>query len=202
MVRFQIIVLTILLLRVCHLLETWIREYPNDFAAKGTVGALSALITSIISKTHLLHYGSEFLPFLEQLPSLEEEDTAWALKVDTADTDSDTNCGSEDDETRVEVGDMDGNDAASVRALSSSSKSMVPPKERKPNLPLTHSSFPTLQTEPTPKQLLKDLVKLSNELLTYDSDDIAKEITRREVELFLQIKVLINSCLNSKLLLS
>ncbi len=190
------------MLRVCHLLETWIREYPSDFAAKGTAGALNALIISIISKTHLLHYGSEFLPFLEQLPSLEEEDTAWALKVDTADTDSDTNCGSEDDETRVKVEDTVGNDSARVRAMSSSSKGTVPSRERKPSLPLTSSSFPTLQTEPTPKQLLKELVKLSNELLTYDSDDIAKEITRREVELFLKIKVLVNSCLNPKLLLS
>jgi len=196
MVRFQIIVFTNLSLRVCHLLETWIRDYPNDFAAKGTVGALNALIKSIISKTHLLHYGSEFLPFFEQLPSLKEEDTAWALKVDTADTDSDTYCGSEDDETRVEVGDTVGNDAASVRAMSSSSKNTVPPRERKSSLPLTKSPFPTLQTEPTPKQLLKDLVKLANELLTYDSDDIAKEITRREVELFLKIKVLVNSCSN------
>lgn len=166
-------------------METWIRDYPNDFAAKGTIGALNALIKSIISKTHLLHYGSEFLPFLEQVPTLEEEDAAWALKAVVEDTDSETYYGSEDDETRVEVEDTD---VASVRALSSSSKNTVPSRERKSSIPLT-KTFSASQVEPTPKQMLKDLVKLSNELLTYDSDDIAKEITRRGVELFLKIKV-------------
>ena len=69
-------------MRICHLLELWIGDDPHDFAVRGTAGALSALVKSIISKTYLLHYGSEFLPFLELLSSLFDKDVAWALKID------------------------------------------------------------------------------------------------------------------------
>jgi hypothetical protein len=96
-----------------------------------------------------------------------------SVGTDNEDTESETYCGIEDGETHV---DVEGADAASVRALSSCSKGTVPSRERK-SIPLT-KTFSTSQTEPTPKQMLKDLVKLSNELLTYDSDDVAKEITR------------------------
>jgi hypothetical protein len=180
------------LIRICHLLETWTRDYPNDFAVKGTVGALSALNASIKSKTHLLHYASEFQPFEEQIPSLKEQDTAWGLKTDIVDTDSESFYESEDDETRVEAENPATSDAASVRPLSSSSKDTIPSRERKSSFPLAKTLFSPSQTEPTTKQLLKDLVKLANEVLTYDSDDIANEITRRNVELFLKIQVQTN----------
>lgn len=183
---FQFIILTLFLIRVCHLLEVWIKDYPNDFAVKGTTGALSALVNSINLKTPLLHYGSEFGPFLDQLPNLKEENAAWALKADIVDTDSEDYYESEDDETRVEPNDPAVNDADSTQALSFSS---VPSKERKPSVPSTKALFSTSQTEPTPKQLLKDLVKLANEVLAIDSDDIAKEITRQGVAQFLKIKV-------------
>jgi hypothetical protein len=78
---------------------------------------------------------------------LEEEDTAWALKADIEDNDSETYDTSEDDETRVEVEDAD---AESVRALSSISKCTEPPSR---SLPLM-KTFSTTQAEPTPKSLL------------------------------------------------
>lgn len=128
---------------------------------------------------------------MEQFPSLVEGDTAWALKADIVDTDSEDYCDSEEDEAPVETEEDETviNDAASVEPLCSSPKGTEPSRERKSSVPLTKTLFSTSQAEPTPKQLLKDLVKLSNEVSTYDSDDIAKEITRQGVELFLKIKV-------------
>jgi threonyl-tRNA synthetase len=67
---------------ICRLLADWIHDYPHDFAVRDTAGALSALVKSIIAKTHLIHYGLEFLPFLEVLPNLVDQDTIWALKVE------------------------------------------------------------------------------------------------------------------------
>ena len=82
------------------MLETWIHDYPHDFA-RGTIGALNALIKSIISRTHLFHYGSGFLLFLEQLPSV-DQDAAWALKADISDTDTlEEDDDDADDETGV-----------------------------------------------------------------------------------------------------
>ena len=81
------------------MLETWIHDYPHDFA-RGTIGALNALIKSIISRTHLFHYGSGFLLFLEQLPSV-DQDAAWALKADISDTDTLEEDDDDDDEIGV-----------------------------------------------------------------------------------------------------
>ena len=53
--------------RICQLLDQWISLYPTDFAVSGASGALAALIKSILNKTYLLHYGAEFLPFLEMV---------------------------------------------------------------------------------------------------------------------------------------
>lgn len=75
--------------RICWLLDHWTRLYPSDFAVPGTAGALSALIKSVIGKTYLLHYGSEFIPFMDMLPTLKDQDTAWAMKVQEPKDDSD-----------------------------------------------------------------------------------------------------------------
>lgn len=188
-------------MRICHLLETWIRDYPHDFAVRGTAGALSALIQSIISKTYLLHYGSDFLPFLDMLPNLVDQDVAWALKVDDTVDGSDDSYSlfEEDDETQVS--DLDptvpGNDLP-IDAR----QNAVPPlpsfssRERKPSLPLplvlaSGSALGASQnefTDTSEKQQIKDLVRLAQEVLALDPDDIAQEITKLEVKLFLDIQ--------------
>lgn len=170
--------------RICHLLETWIRDYPNDFAVKGTVGALTALVKSIISKTHLLHYGSEFVPFLEQLPSLVEEDAAWSIKAENLDTDSVYN--DEEEEDLLEREESSVEDTTSLISTGT-----FPSRERKSSLPLDktlqQTAVPT--NDPLPKHPLKDLVKLATEVFMTDSEEIAQEITRQCATQFLVIKV-------------
>ncbi|KAF8973945.1 ras guanine nucleotide exchange factor domain-containing protein [Flammula alnicola] len=183
-------------LRICHLLETWIRDYAHDFAVKGTAGALNALIKSIISKTHLLHYGSEFLPFLEQLPGLVDEDSAWALKVEILDTDSDDYAPEDEDDEETRIDETESFETAgSPQAPSSSPKIIFPSRERKASLPLprallspqTNGLHPTTYDQ-SPKQHIRDLTKLAQDVLNTDSDDIAQEITRQGVRRFLAIK--------------
>lgn len=177
------------------MLETWIRSYPTDFAVKGALGALNALIKSIISKTHLLHYGSEFLPFLEQLPGLKDEDGTWALRVEGSDTDSEGYNDEEDEEdTRVEHEEVD-IDVTSNGPVSFGSKIVVT-RERKPSLPLPKALLsPSQNAEPLPKQLIKDLVKLANEVLAVDAEQVARQITKQFATLFLTIKVWVNVAL-------
>src|SRR5258708_1392667 len=65
---------------ICNLLYEWKEQYPSDFGAPGTFGAFSALLKQIISNVHLVHYGSDLLPFLEDVPTLKDADTMWAKK--------------------------------------------------------------------------------------------------------------------------
>jgi hypothetical protein len=183
--------------RICNLLETWIREFPYDFAVKGTAGALIALIKSIISKTHLLHYGSEFLPFLEQLPSLVDQDATWALKSEVSDADSDV-YSLEDEDEGHKIEDKEESDTGSepqTVALSSSrpaaSSTSPQSRERKSSLPLPRAllSPSSIPTEHNPKQHLRDLVKLAQEVSGIDSEEIAQEITKQGVRKFLMIRV-------------
>ncbi|KAL1738736.1 hypothetical protein HDZ31DRAFT_11016, partial [Schizophyllum fasciatum] len=85
-------------MRICHLLETWIHDYPHDFAVKGSYGALNALVRSIVSKTYLLHYGSDFLPFVEQALTYQDTDSQWAKPVDDFDDTEDEMSILEDEE--------------------------------------------------------------------------------------------------------
>jgi len=171
--------------RICHLLETWIRDYPHDFSVKGTAGALNALIKSIISKTHLLHYGSEFLPFLEQLPNLEDQDSAWALKAEISDGDSDeyTPEDENDEETLTTKSEVESDTLIS----SDPHQDAFHSRERKSSLPLPKALLSSDGITP-PKQHIRDLVKLAQTVLNTDSDHIAQEITRLGVHLFLKIK--------------
>jgi hypothetical protein len=184
------------------LLEIWIRDYPYDFAVRGTAGALSALIKSIISKTYLLHYGSDFLPFLEVLPSLVDKDAAWALKVEETEDESDDSYSmiDEDDES-VHKADLESSSAINLSPVSTSSVTRVQPpsqttsRERKGSLPITARNFMTPtqsieHTELTAKQQLKELQRIAQEVNKIDSEDIAQEITRLEVKLFLEIEVI------------
>ncbi|KAF5390357.1 hypothetical protein D9757_002906 [Collybiopsis confluens] len=182
--------------RICHLLEVWIQDYKYDFAVRGTAGALSALIKSIISKTYLLHYGSDFLPLLEVLPTLVDQDSAWALKADDPADDSDDSYSliDDDDESVKSVTKVSPpTDEASV-------STNLPSRSRKPSLPLltTKALFPSSGSsngsaesdnmEFTTKQQLRELVKLANEVNMIDSGEIAQEITRIEKRLFLEIE--------------
>lgn len=182
-------------LRICHLLETWIRDFPHDFAVKGTAGALTALIRSIISKTHLLHYGSEFLPFLEQLPGLVDQDSAWALKVVISDNDSDDYIPDDEDDEETHTARSQAGSGSSISA--GSHRVALPSRERRTSLPLPNALLSPTQLngvnphayDQSPKQHIKDLVKLAQTVLNTDSDEIAQEITRQGVKRFLEIKV-------------
>lgn len=177
--------------RICHLLETWIKDYPDDFAVKGTAGALNALIKSIISKTHLLHYGSEFLPFLEMLPSRSDQDASWALKAEVpADESDDSYSFVEEDEEDTEPPTPQANHET-ADPTPSSPESQKNVRERKSSIPLAKGMMASYQyssSDLSPKQHLKDLVRLANDVLNTESEDIAQEITRQWLKRFMAIK--------------
>ncbi|KAJ7092750.1 ras guanine nucleotide exchange factor domain-containing protein [Mycena epipterygia] len=192
-------------MRICHLLEQWIRDYPYDFKVRGTPSALSALFKSITSKTYLLHYGSDFLPFHELLPNLVDKDAAWAHKPDYPEDESDY-----DDDERSTVLTLSSTHSSEVEALPPSARS--PPsakvkttpaipaafRERKGSLPLGNKLLipPTTPNgitqnenpEGNNKVHLKDFLKLAADVNAADSEEIAQEITRMEVKLFLDIE--------------
>ncbi|KAG5635097.1 hypothetical protein H0H81_012453 [Sphagnurus paluster] len=191
-------------MRICHLLEMWIRDYPHDFSVRGTTGALSALIKSIISKTYLLHYGSEFLPFLEVLPNLVDHDAAWALKVDDlADESDDSYSLLEEEEVHpAPPASTLNTDTGAIPAPNIDKPvpplpTSAPSRERKHSIPISSiigngpsSSGGPLEADTSEKQQIKDLVRLSQEIQGLEPENIAQEITRIEVELFLNIQVL------------
>jgi hypothetical protein len=182
------------------LLEQWIRDYPHDFKVRGTPSALSALFKSITSKTYLLHYGSEFLPFHEMLPDLVDKDAAWAHKPDYPEDESDY----DDDEKSavLTISSTHSSDSLpqSARLAAGKAKTAPPPptglRERKGSLPLGNK---LISTQATPngfpqeavdqRSQLKELLKLSADVNAADPEEIAQEITRLEVELFLKIEV-------------
>ncbi|KAK7058945.1 hypothetical protein VNI00_001569 [Paramarasmius palmivorus] len=183
-------------MRICHLLELWMKDYPHDFSVRGTAGALSALIKSIISKTYLLHYGSDFLPFLELLPTLVDKDAGWALKIDDSADESDDSYSmlEEDDESiKSEIRPQ-----PVVSSPPKPKSTGAHARERKSSLPLSarslfQSSAASSNSDPdsldiAPKQQLRELVKLANEVNNTDSEEIAQEITRIETKLFLDIE--------------
>ena len=193
------------MIRICHLLEVWIQDYPHDFAVGKAGGALNALVKSIVSKIHLLHYASDFIPFLESRP-LTDKDAAWALKLEeVADESEDTYSIDEDDDTNG-LGVESPVSSTSPPQLPTNGQSNPPAqpistRERKSSLPLTAKALVTpninisthnVQSEVTdmsPKQVLKELQKLSQDVYLLDPSEVAQEITRIEIKLFLQIEV-------------
>ncbi|KAG8743175.1 hypothetical protein FRC10_000318 [Ceratobasidium sp. 414] len=75
--------------RLCELLQLWIEDYPNDFAAPGAPSALAAVVRTACESTHLMYYGSEFTYFLDELPCLADDAASWAFV--SADTPVDDN---------------------------------------------------------------------------------------------------------------
>lgn len=176
--------------RVCQLLEVWIQDYPHDFAVGAAADALNALVKSIVTKTHLLHYGSDLLPFLEGRP-LQDKDSAWALQVDEPTTESDEPYSfSEDDDDvapSLEASSSQtrgSEDASSTQTLSSG-------RERKSSLPLSARSNGTATSEhvDSVKEVLKILLSTSARLGGCEPQHVAEEITRVGKIHFLLIEV-------------
>ncbi|THH16724.1 hypothetical protein EUX98_g9256 [Antrodiella citrinella] len=186
-------------MKICCLLDTWARMYANDFAVPGTAGALSALLKSILGKTYLLQYGSEFIAFMELLPTLGDADAAWAMKVEAPKYDS-------DDESSIDLLALSTEspmssisplpDSSSNSVTRSRTQSIATNRDRKSSLPLSHRS--TMMGSPSPvhapiieavssKVILKNLQAICAGLDQYDPTDIAQEITRHEKDLFLLI---------------
>ncbi|THH16999.1 hypothetical protein EW146_g3739 [Bondarzewia mesenterica] len=187
-------------MRICHLLEVWVQDYPHDFAVGTAATALNALVKSIISKTHLLHYGSDFLPFLEARPVV-DKDAAWALKDEEPADESDDSYSILDDEEDVRVADIQSPVSVPIMQPLSHKKTYtgLPPmaRERKSSLPLTAKALvmanapPSNMNEPvelSPKQTIRELRRISDELYILDSEHVAQEITRIGTKLFLQIE--------------
>lgn len=192
--------------RICNLLEEWMNEYPSDFATPGAPGALTALVKQVLRQSHTLYYGSDFLPFLERLPTLVDEDGAWAMKVSDIslglNDESDTSTSEDLDEAVTEA--LNAGDAlvdtpeespdssgSPSRTLDLTSRAVG--RERKPSMPLTAKAFlPRSAVSNAPlsqKELLARLVRTANALSHFEPEVVAVEITRRELELYLQIEV-------------
>jgi len=170
-------------------LEAWVQDYPHDFAVGAAADALNALVKSIITKTHLLHYGSDLLPFLEGRP-LQDKDASWALKVDepTAEGDEPYSFSEDDDDlvpsleastSRTRVSE----DASFSQLLGSS-------RERKSSLPLSaRSNGTTSEHVDSVKEILKCLLSTSAKLSGFEPQHVAEEITRVGKTHFLLIEV-------------
>jgi hypothetical protein len=132
------------------------------------------------------------------MPSLEDQDAAWALKADISDADSDdyTLEDADDDDVETRVAETETMESTNGRTRTDSSSSEInfPPRERKSSIPLPKAVLSSYQgdrpsADPSPKQHIKDLVKVAQDVLTVDSTEIAEEITRQAVQGFLKIKV-------------
>ena len=180
---------------ICRLLADWIRDYPCDFAVRGTAGALSALVKSIVAKTYLIHYGQEFLPFLETLPNLVDRDASWALKTDSSTEESDDSYSMLDEEEVRSASPVPESPAVSSTSGRPASPTQVSGiRERKHSLPLSRSTPKSAtshngESEYSHKHILRELQRISVELFTLNPMDVAQEITRIQKGLFLSIEV-------------
>lgn len=172
------------------------RIYRDDFAVPGTAGAFSALIKSILGKTYLLHYGSEFIPFMEILPTLKDNDAFWAIKVEAPEDDSD------EDASSIAEPPPETVESASLSSISSHSlptppeiRNAQPPppplpttRERKSSLPLGRLTVKD-NLPPGFKDVLSRLKTNAKTLEPWGPAEIAQEINRVECYYFLKIRV-------------
>ena len=172
----------------------WIRDYPYDFAVRGTAGALSALVKSIIAKTYLIHYGLEFLPFLETLPNVVDRDASWALKTDSSTEESDDSYSMLDEEEVRSASPVPESPVVSSTSARPASPTQVSGiRERKHSLPLSRSAPKSTtphngELEYSQKHILRELQRISAELFVLTPMDVAQEITRIQKGLFLIIQ--------------
>lgn len=150
------------------------------------------MIKSILSKTHLLHYGSELLPFLEILPTLQDRDAAWALPPEVSE-DEDDEPYEDDDEARLPNVALGSNAPSSEPGpILNTSQPHLPSRERKPSYQLPKSLTPynlKYQADVSPSRFLRDLQKLANEVLVTEPLYIAEEITKMEEIMLLGLEV-------------
>ncbi|KDQ54927.1 hypothetical protein JAAARDRAFT_38040 [Jaapia argillacea MUCL 33604] len=189
-------------MRICHLLSQWIKEYPGDFAVRGTAGALSALVKSIVGKTHLLYHACDLLPFVDLLSTLRDPDSAWTLKFDDPIDESDDSYSYTDEDLEPMVFPSE---TSSTRTGSSenkkSNRSTSPnPDDNHARVPLivkamVMADIPLSDTFDrqkcqvlSEKQIIKELHRMSLDLGAWESKHIAEEITRISAKLFLQIE--------------
>ncbi|KAG1853630.1 ras guanine nucleotide exchange factor domain-containing protein [Suillus subluteus] len=185
-------------MRICHLLETWIQAYPQDFAVPGAPGALHALVRSIVGKTYLLHHGSDFLPFLSHLPNIIDTDAAWALKSEIPVDECEDPYSISDGEKETLV--VETKSPSTSRSLVARSNDNLPSaasvRERKSSLPLSAKIFIPVNSshsqgdaqDMSPKDLLNKLRSNAQTLANFDCSAIAEEITRVEAKLFMDIE--------------
>lgn len=63
------------------------------------MGALSALLKQIVSNVHLVHYGSDLLPFLDEVRNnLVDKESSWCKKEDVVGSDTETDSGEENED--------------------------------------------------------------------------------------------------------
>ncbi|KAF8591835.1 ras GEF [Ramaria rubella] len=205
-------------MRICDLLEEWIENYPNDFAAPGTMGAITALVKQISSNPCTLHYGSDILPFLDEISGLQDLDASWSIQPDDSrDESDDEGFGIQDDEDDAGSRHSIARDSPALTKTSGPDTdplerrpklSSMTTRERKGSLPLSTKSMmstplittlsgPSEVTRPfvgkpivnvPPRNSPRELVKLAQTLATYDPSDIAQQITKMQSELFLAIE--------------
>lgn len=166
----------------------------------------------MLRQPHTLTYGSDLLPFLEILPTLSDEDSAWAKAEAPSVIESDESDLAEEDfiveePEHIKLGSHElaeeqphGSDSHANRASGRDRKSSLPLAAKS----ILHGSIstnfrsPVQGNPPTIKETLARLVRVANTLMHYDADAIAQEITRRDMTLFLQIEV---SCVFLSLLI-
>ena len=124
---------------------------------------------------------------------MQDQDSSWAVTVETIIADSD---------------ESDNDDGGYERPLTVTHPVVVPEqaanpvrpitRERKSSIPLSAKNFlsgnlpATIRTagsiSPSPRDTLSRLVKASNGILHVDSEELAREITRRELDLYMRIQ--------------
>lgn len=182
-------------------------EYPSDFAVPGTHGALLAFIRHLLSHAHTLPYASDFLIFLDSLPSRRDEELGWAFKgdeysVQESDHEMDSLLDTEPVLLDVETEEDVAVPSSPAQSRLSTTEPSISPRstarERRSSLPLTaialirNSSWLQRSDEReglSEKEILSKLQKTASNLLQYEADSIASEITRRELGLFVKIHV-------------
>ncbi|KAG8762794.1 hypothetical protein FRC11_007750 [Ceratobasidium sp. 423] len=189
--------------RLCELLQHWIEDYPNDFAAPGAGSALAAVVRTACEKNHLMYYGSEFTYFLDELPDLADDASSWAfVSTDTPveeeslydfqlDFDPEFNFGPEAEG----FGLFD-----PAYRIAPNSATFNLDNEEEPPMTGRTARFESGTEESIGRGLspdarrgntspaLKACQAVAAELLECDPTMIAGEITRLETELFLKIK--------------
>lgn len=189
------------------------KDYPSDFAVPNTSGALSALTRQTLSHTHTLHYGSDFLPFIEMLPQQVDQDASWALKAEDISVESDDSDSMFGEDNESDMTELDSPVTTSPLTRDDTLEALpdvpVSGRERKFSLPLSAKSIlqvpapntsagrsqlrSTQSVKPVAKEILPALVKQSQKVLNVNAAEIAGEITRIEADLFLKIEARVMS---------